>query len=44
MMMAKTRWIEPQVNVRFLLVALHPSRNRVSQAELSESKLTHEIQ
>src|ERR1039458_6789149 len=41
-MLGKTRPIEPQVNVRFL--ALHPRRNRVSQAELSESKLTHEIQ
>ncbi len=40
-MLGKTRRIEPQVNVSFL--ALHPSRNRVSQAELSQSKLTHEI-
>src|SRR5450759_2107727 len=41
-MLGKTRRIEPQVNVSFL--AVHPSRNRVSQAEHSESKLTHEIQ
>src|SRR5664279_130908 len=40
-MLGKTRRIEPQVNVS--LFAVHPSRNRVSQAELSESKLTHEI-
>src|SRR6266849_4958597 len=41
-MLGEARWIEPQVNVTFL--AVHPSRNRVSQVELSESKLTHEIQ
>src|SRR3981081_3496560 len=41
-MLGKTRWIEPQVNVTFL--AVHPSRYRVSQVELSQSKLTHEIQ
>src|ERR1700681_3516106 len=41
-MLGKTRWVEPQVNVTFL--AVHPSRNRVSQVELSEAKLTHEIQ
>src|SRR5277367_2775287 len=41
-MLGKTHRIEPEVNVRFL--AVHPSRNRVSQVELSESKLTHEIQ
>src|SRR5271157_2184442 len=41
-MLGKTRPIKPQVNVSFL--AVHPRRNRVSQAELSESKLTHEIQ
>src|SRR6202158_3525568 len=41
-MLGQARWIESQVNVRFL--ALHPRWNRVSQAELSESKLTHEIQ
>src|SRR5260370_25221869 len=41
-MLRKTRRIEPQVNVSFL--AVHPSRNRMSQADLSESKLTHEIQ
>src|SRR5713101_1565563 len=41
-MLGKTRWIEPQVNVTFL--AVHPSRNRMSQVELSESKLTHQIQ
>src|SRR5229473_4651544 len=41
-MLGEARWIKPQVNVSFL--AVHPSRNRVSQVELSESKLTHEIQ
>src|SRR5258707_13002238 len=41
-MLGKPRRIESQVNVSFL--AVHPSRNRVSQAELSQSKLTHEIQ
>src|SRR5260370_34661357 len=41
-MLGKTRWIEPQVNVTFLSV--HPSRNRMSQVGLSQSKLTHEIQ
>src|SRR5580698_8569784 len=40
-MLGKTRRIKSQVNVGFL--AVHPSRNSVSQAELSESKLTHEI-
>src|ERR1700677_36980 len=41
-MLGKTRRIKAQINVSFL--PFHPSRNRVSQAELSESKLTHEIQ
>src|SRR5271157_2405191 len=41
-MLGKTRPIEPQINVSFL--ALHPRRNRVSQTDLSKSKLTHEIQ
>src|SRR6266849_956763 len=41
-MLRNTRRIEPQVNVSFL--AVHPSRNRMSQADLSESKLTHKIQ
>jgi hypothetical protein len=41
-MLGKTRRIEPPVNVTFL--AVHPNRNRVSQADFSESKLTHEIQ
>src|ERR1035441_1625991 len=43
-MPGKARPIEPQVEVSFLAVHLHSSRNRMSQAELSESKLTHEIQ
>jgi hypothetical protein len=41
-MLGKTRRIEPQINVAFL--AVHSRRNRVSQADLSKSKLTHEIQ
>src|ERR1700686_5122099 len=41
-MLGKPRRIKPQVNASFL--AVHPSRNRVSQMELSESKLTHQIQ
>src|ERR1700722_16817122 len=40
--LGKPSRIEAQINLRFL--AVHPSRNRVSQAELSESKLPHEIQ
>ena len=42
-MLGKPRRIEPQVNFSFFLIAVHSSRNRMSQAELSESKLTHEI-
>src|SRR5713226_3553590 len=37
-MVGKTRRIEPQVSRRFL--AVHPRRNRVSQGDLSKSKLT----
>src|SRR5208337_5570752 len=40
----KTRWIEPQINVALFSLAVHPRRNRMTQAELSASKLTHEIQ
>src|ERR1700722_10625478 len=39
--LGKTRRVQPQVNIGFL--AVQTSRNRVSQAELSESKLTQEI-
>jgi hypothetical protein len=41
-MLRKLGRIEPQVNVSFLPV--HSSRNFVLQVELSESKLTQEIQ
>ncbi len=34
--------IKPQISFRF--VAVHPSRNCVSQADLCKSKLTHELQ
>src|ERR1700675_4942801 len=40
-MPGKSRRIKPQVDVRFF--AVQSCRNRVSQVELSESKLPHEI-